>query len=122
VPQQGVAPGGVAPGGAGPGGFGGGRLDGEQHISGTLTSVTASSITVTTASGASTYPIEATTALVKDGRRVSSTSQLGIGDTVVVHVYPQNGSQHVEVVIDGAPDGFGGPGDDDTTSGQTTTT
>ena len=68
---------------------------------GTLTAVGPASITVQTSSGAATYPIESSTLLIKDGQRVSSPSALKVGDTVVVHVYPQNGSTHTEMVIDG---------------------
>ena len=98
-PQQGFAGGPPAGGVGGPGGPGGG-LAGEQHVVGTLTSVGAASITVKSASGTATYPIESTTVLVKGGQRVSSLSALTVGDTVVVHVYPQNGSTHVELVLD----------------------
>jgi hypothetical protein len=105
--------------GFGGSGFGGGRLAGEQHLFGTLSAVGASSITVTSTSGTATYPIESGTVLVKDGQRVSSLSSLKVGDTVVVHVYPSDGSNHVEIVIDGAPPS--GPGDSIDTNGTTTT-
>ena len=78
--------------------------------------------------GTATYPIESSTLLIKDGQRVSSPSALTVGDTVVVHVYPQNGSTHTEMVIDGAPTdrgGFGGPDDNsgpDDSAGTTTET
>lgn len=116
-PQQGFA-GGPPPGGfGGPGGGPGGRLAGEQHIVGSLTAVGSASITVKNAEGTATYPIEASTVLVKGGQRVSSLSALTVGDTVVVHVYPLNGSTHVELVIDGAP-----RGGDDNGTGTTTET
>jgi len=99
-PGQGLA-GGPPPGGfGGPGGGRGGGPAGEQHVVGTLTAVGSASITVKSASGTATYPIESNTVLVKGGQRVSSLSALTVGDTVVVHVYPQNGSTHVEVVLD----------------------
>ena len=82
------------------GGFGGG-FDGEQHLLGTLTAVGSSTITVHTASGTTTYHIDSTTQLVKDGQQVSSLSAMHVGDSVVVHVYPLNGTTHVERVIDG---------------------
>ena len=122
APTANQAPGGQAPqqGFAGPpGGFGGGPrggLPGEEHVVGTLSAVGASTITVKSASGTATYPIDATTLLVKDGQRVSSLAALTVGDTVVVHVYPSNGSTRVEMVLDGVP-----PGDDDNT-GTTTET
>ena len=109
---NGQLPGGVTggpPAGAFGGGFGGG-LPGEQHIVGTLTAVGPSSIAVTSTSGTATYPIQSDTLLVKDGQRVSSLSALKAGDTVVVHVYPLNGSTHTEMVLDGIPTGRGGFG------------
>jgi hypothetical protein len=105
------------PGAFGRGGFGGGR-DGEQHVFGTLAAVGSTTITVRTDSGtATTYRTDSSTQLVKDGQQVSSLSAMHVGDQVVVHVYPLNGSMHVERVLDGAPPGgFGGFG------GTTTTT
>lgn len=124
----GQLPNGQIPNGGFGGGFGGG-LPGEQHIIGTLTGVGSSSITVRSPSGTATYPIESSTLLIKDGQRVSSPSSLKTGDTVVVHVYPQNGSTHTEMVIDGDPSGrggFGGRHDDggpnDDNTGTTTET
>ena len=112
-PAANQAPNGAAAGGGfplGPGGGLRGGLPGEQHIVGTLTAVGPSSITVTGNGGSASYPIESSTLLVKNGQRVSSPSALTVGDIVVVHVYPQNGSTHTEMVIDGVPNG---PGDDD---------
>jgi hypothetical protein len=118
APRQGFA------GGPPPGAFGGpgGGLAGEQHIMGTLAAVGSSSITVKSSAGTATYPIESSTVLVKDGRRVSSLSALTVGDTVVVHVYPQNGSNHVELVLDGAPRGADGSGSANGGTGTTTET
>jgi hypothetical protein len=121
-PAANQAPNGQVPTGQPGSGFRGG-LPGEQHVVGTLTAVGASSITVTGNGRSATYPIESSTLLVKDGQRVSSPSALSVGDTVVVHVYPQNGSTHTEMVIDGVPAGRGddnGPGDN--TAGTTTET
>jgi hypothetical protein len=97
----GAGPGQGFAGGAPPGGFGGpgGGLAGEQHVVGTLTAVGAASLTGQSARGTATYPIESSTVLVKGGQR-ASLSALTVGDTVVVHVYPQNGSTHVELVLD----------------------
>ena len=124
---NGQVPNGQPPAGAFGGGFRGG-LPGEEHIVGTLTGVGAASVTVRGTNGTATYPIESSTLLIKDGQRVSSPSALTVGDTVVVHVYPQNGSTHTEMVIDGAPTdrgGFGGPDDNsgpDDSTGTTTET
>lgn len=106
------------------GGFGGGR-DGEQHVFGTLTAVGASTVTVRTQAGTTTtYRIDSSTQLVKDGQQVSSLSAMHVDDQVVVHVYPLNGATHVERVLDGVPPGgFGGPPPgQDANSGTTTTT
>src|SRR4051794_31891919 len=124
---NGQVPNGQPPAGAFGGGFRGG-LPGEEHIVGTLTGVGAASVTVKSTNGTATYPVESSTLLIKDGQRVSSPSALTVGDTVVVHVYPQNGSTHTEMVIDGAPTdrgGFGGPDDNsgpDDSTGTTTET
>lgn len=122
--QSGAAGGNALPGGQGSGGqgfggqdpgsqgFGGpgffGR-DGEQHLVGTLTAVSGSTLTVTTTSGSATYTVDASTDLVKDGQRVTSLSAMHAGDTVVLHVYPLNGTTRVERVIDGAPAGSSAP-------------
>jgi hypothetical protein len=96
---------------AGPGGFPGGGIAGERRLTGTLSAVDGRSFRLTTAGGTTTYTIDASTRLVKDGRPVSSLAALGEGDTVVVRVYPSNGTTRVELVLDGAPGGAGrGPG------------
>ena len=95
----GGGPAGGFAGGPDQGGPGGG-LPGEQHVVGKLTAVGAASVTVQGTTGAATYPVDASTVVVKDGQRVSSLSALTIGDTVVVHVYPQNGATHTELIID----------------------
>ena len=111
------APGAGAPPGVGGPGFGGGGFDGEQHLFGTLTAVGASTVTVQTAGGAtSTYQIDGTTELVKDGQQVSSLSAMHVGDRVVVHAYPLNGTTHVERIIDGPR-----PGRDNGSGAGTTT-
>lgn len=100
--------GGAVPGGFAPGG-GGGGFAGEQRLSGTLRSVSGATFTIATSAGMSTYTVDASTQLVKDGQVVPSLSAMNVGDQVLVHVYPQGGSTHVERVIDGAPaGGFGG--------------
>jgi len=127
-PAANQAPNGPPAAGGFPGGPGGGfrsGLPGEQHLVGTLTAVGPSSITVSDNGSSATYPIESSTVLVKNGQRVSSPSALTVGDTVVVHVYPRNGSTHTERVIDGVPAGpgdDGGPADADGNTGTTTET
>jgi len=118
-PGQGFpGPGFGGPGGGGPGGRSG--FGGEQHVVGTLSTVGSSSITVRAAGTTTTYRIDATTQLVKDGQPVSSLAAMHVGDRVLVHVYTINGTTHVERVIDGMPPGFGG-GDAGTNSGAGTT-
>jgi hypothetical protein len=89
------------PAGGNFGGGGGGPMAGEQHLSGTLGSVGASTFSLTTSTGTASYTIDSATLLVKNGQRVTSLSSLQPGDQVVVHVYPLNGKTHVEMVIDG---------------------
>jgi len=76
---------GLGSGGLGAGGSGaGGRVaaTATQHVKGTLTAVSGTSITVRTAAGASsTYPVTSQTEVLKDGTRSTVT-----GDTVSVHV------------------------------------
>ena len=104
----------------GPQGSGGG-FGSEQHLIGTLTAVGSSTITVRTTNGTTTYHIDSTTQLVKDGQQVSSLSAMHAGDNVVVHVYPLNGTMHVERVIDGVPPGQDGNGGGQDNAGTTTT-
>ena len=107
----------------GPPGFGSGSgVGGEQRLFGTLTAVGSSSFTLRTSSGSTTYRVDATTELVKDGQRVSSLSAMQVGDSVLVHVYPVNGTAHVERVIDGPPPGRGGDGGGTAQNTGTTTT
>jgi|SRR5947209_14897671 len=96
---------------AGPGGLqGGGPGADEQHLTGTLGSVSGSTFALTTNSGTTSYTIDSDTMLVKDGQRVASLTSMHTGDQVVVHVYQLNGKPHVERVLDGEPaGGFGGP-------------
>lgn len=73
--------GGTVAGGAGPGGTG---TFGGAPVSGTITAVSATSVTVRAASGDSTtYPISGDTAIVNDGA-TASASDLAVGDPVVV--------------------------------------
>lgn len=103
VGAQGFAGPGFA-GPAGGGARGGGGFDGEQHVFGTLTAVGAATVTLRSASGTTTtYRIDSTTQLVKNGQQVSSLSAMHVGDSVLVHAYQLNGSTHVERVIDGVP-------------------
>ena len=108
-------------GGQGFGGQGfGGRAD-EQRVSGTVTAVGASSVTVRLANGTSaTYAVIATSDIVKDGARVS-LSAIKAGDAVFLHVYPSNGRTVVEHLFAGQfPDRRPNPGDQ-TSSGTTKT-
>jgi hypothetical protein len=98
------------------GGFAGGGVAGEQHVQGTLTGTTPSSITVKTSAGSTvTYAIQSTTQIVRNGQ-TAALSSLQAGDPVVVHVVPSSSgnSKLVEMVLAGTsasdgPGAFGGP-------------
>lgn len=92
------------------GGFGspGGGFADEQHVTGTLAGVGASSITVRTASGTQTYTVTSSTDVQRNGSRVP-LSALKVGDPVVVHVYPSGSTTVVERVLAGTVPAFGGP-------------
>jgi hypothetical protein len=122
VSQNGIAPNGAVPGGGaqggvpggvpggqglqGGGGFGG--QDGEQRLTGTLTAVSGSKVTVRTSSGSATYQLVSQTQIVRNGE-LGSASELKAGDRVLVHVFPANGSDGVlERLI--AVSGSGGSG------------
>jgi hypothetical protein len=100
-----------------PGGFGGGGgVDGEQHIQGTVTATTDSTVTVESPSGTATYTVDVTTEIVRNGRS-ATLADVRVGDPVLVHVYPSSSGQMlVERLFagtsasDGGPGGFGPPG------------
>ncbi len=104
---------------------GGGGVAGEQHIQGTVTAKTGSSITVKSSSGTATYVVNATTEIVRNGQQ-ATLSAVKVGDAVFVHVYPSSsGQMMVERLFAGtsATDpGFGPPGGTPPTSGTAPTT
>ncbi len=82
-------------GGPGFGGPGDGR-NGEQHVAGTVTATSTSSVTVRLTNGAiATYDATASSDIVKNGKRVS-LSAIKVGDAVFLRVYPSNGRIVVE--------------------------
>src|SRR3954471_105263 len=86
--QQGIGPGGL-------GGVGGqGGAGDEQHITGTVTAVSGSSLSVKSAGGTATYTIVAQTQIVR-GNALADASAIKTGDTVLVHVFPAQGSDGV---------------------------
>jgi len=95
VPGGQGAPGQGLPG-QGQGGFAGGRggVDGEQRLSGTVTAVGGSSVTIRTASGAAAYRVTAQTEIVRNGA-LASLSSVRAGDSVFVHLIPGSGSSYV---------------------------
>jgi Domain of unknown function (DUF5666) len=113
VGQNGTGPNGVAPGGGVQGGAPGAQggvpggapgdqglrggfagQDGEQRLTGTLTAVSASRLTVRTSSGSATYQVVSQTQVVRNGA-LASASDLKVGDRVLVHVFPADGSDGV---------------------------
>jgi hypothetical protein len=91
--QGGAPQGGVAPG---QGGFasGPGGVDGEQHLSGTVTAVGSSTVTIRTASGTTKYAVTSQTEVVRNGA-VASLSSIRPGDSVFVHLIPTSGTSYV---------------------------
>jgi hypothetical protein len=74
---------------AGPNGFRGG-VAGEQHIQGTVSAKTATTVTVKSSGGTTaTYTVNATTEIVRDGR-AATLSAVAVGEPVLVHVYPSS--------------------------------
>jgi hypothetical protein len=111
--------GGQAPGGAQ--GFGGpGGVAGEEHVEGTVTARSGSSVTVRSTDGTSaTYTVTGDTQVVHDGA-LASLSDVQVGDAVLVHVLPttSGGHQVAERVFAGTlPGGGFGPGGPDDTDG-----
>jgi hypothetical protein len=95
-----------------PGGFGpGGGVAGETRVSGTITVVGSSGITVRQADGTTaTYAVNGTTDVRRDGAQ-SSLSGLKVGDHVLVHVVPSAGGGTVaERILAGTSATPGGPG------------
>ena len=91
------------------GGLGGG-VAGEQRLQGMITAKTPASITVkSTAGSTATYTVNATSQIEANGRS-ASLSDVKVGDSVFVHVYPSaSGAMLVERLFDGdLPSG--GPG------------
>jgi hypothetical protein len=136
--QNGTVPNGVAPGGGvqggAPGAQGGvpgqglrgglGGQDGEQRLTGTLTAVSASRLTVRTSSGPATYQVVSQTEIVRNGA-VASASDLKVGDRVLVHVFPANGSDGVlerVIAVTGPAPGSGTAGTQDSGDAETSDT
>ncbi len=97
---NGQLPGGQAPGGGSQLGQGPGGLDGERRLSGTVTSVGASTVTITTNSGSATYSVTSASQIIRDGQLVSLRA-IKSGDAVFVHVYPSNGAMVIERLFAG---------------------
>lgn len=101
------------PGGTGraaaPGGALTGRAD-EEHVVGTLTAVTSTSVTVRSTAGTATYTVDADTDVREDGEQVAVTA-LSAGEQVLVHVIPGAAGDYAERVLAGtsAAQGRGGP-------------
>jgi hypothetical protein len=109
--------GGQAPGGTQ--GFGGprggpGGIDGEQHVEGTVSATTGSTVTVKSTDGTTaTYTVTSDTQVVRDGAQ-ASLSDVQVGDAVLVHVLPTTSGGHktAERLFAGTlpAGGFGGGG------------
>jgi hypothetical protein len=97
-------------GGPGAGGGNGGGIDGEQHVQGTVTGTTDTTVTVKSSSGTATYTVNQLSQIVRDGQAVK-LSAIKAGDPVLVHVYPgSSGQMLVERLFAGSSASGGGPG------------
>ena len=87
----------------------GGGVAGEQRIQGTVTAKTSTTVTVKSSSATSTYTVNATTEIVRDGQ-AASLSAVQVGDPVVVHVYPSSSGQMLVERLLAGSSASGGPG------------
>jgi len=107
--------------GVGPGGGFGGRFSGSRTI-GTVSAISATSITVTPASGSSavTYTINSSTVISDSGQTVSYTD-IQTGDTVFVSASSSTSTIATRILVNPSFGGFGGGGGTGGGSGGTTT-
>jgi hypothetical protein len=103
------------PGGPGFGGRGGGGVDGEQRLTGTLTAVTAGSVTVRSTAGTATYQVNGTTQVTVNGA-AGTLAGLKVGSTVMVHVLPSGSQLLAERIIVGDLGAGGAPAGPGTTT------
>jgi len=97
-------------GSQGVGGPGGGGVAGEQHIQGTVTAKTSSSVTVKSSSGTATYAVNATSEITRNGQ-TATLAAVQVGDPVLAHVYPaSSGQMLVERLFAGTSASDAGPG------------
>lgn len=88
-------------------GFPGGGVDGETRVRGTVTAVSATSISLRAEDGTSTtVPVSDQTEVVVDGAR-ATIAQVRTGDVAVVHVVPDGSGTVAERVLVGVPSGRG---------------
>ena len=97
-----------------------GGLSGEEHLTGTLSAVGDSTVTVRSSDGTATYQVTDSTQVVRDGAE-AALSDLQVGDPVLVHVYPASSGGDRLVVerifagtlpdLPGQPPGDDGDGD-----------
>ncbi len=99
------------------GGAGGaaGPVAGEEHIQGTVTAKTSSTVTVKSSGGTATYTVNATTEIVRNGQ-TATLADIKVNDPVLVHVFPSaSGRMLVERLLAGisasntGTGGFGPP-------------
>ena len=100
----------AAPGRAGgPGGLGG-PIAGEQHVQGTVSAKTATTVTVKSPGGTATYTVDGSTQIVRNGQ-AATLADVKVGDPVLVHVYPSSsGKLLVERLFAGSSASDAGPG------------
>jgi Domain of unknown function (DUF5666) len=109
-PQAAVpGPNGFGGGAGGPGGLGG-PIAGEQHVQGTVSAKTATTVTVKSGNGTATYTVNDSTEIVRNGQ-AATLAAVQVGDPVLVHVYPSSsGRLLVERLFAGSSAADGGPG------------
>lgn len=102
-------------------GFPGG-VDGETRVRGTVTAVSATSITVRADDGTTTtVPVSSSTEVVVDGAR-ATIAEVRRGDVAMVHVIPDGSGTVAERVLVGVPSGGPGFGPPPGGTGQGTST
>ena len=88
--------------------LGGGSVAGEQHIQGTVTATTATTLTVKSSSATTTYTVNATTEIIRNGKS-AMLAGIKVGDPVMVHVFPSSsGTMLVERLMAGTSASDGG--------------
>ena len=122
---QAGGPQGTTAGGAGGGSGGMGFSPTAYHLSGTITAISSSTVTIRTTSGTTAYDVTGSTHLMTDNASASSLSSFAVGDAVVGSTTTNQGTTLNDLVSGmggqgGTGGGAGGPGGAGTDPGTTT--